>query len=140
MKVTFLNEPRLATFGNGNEWTLVEDFYVSIDSEDGDTPVNFAIPAGFSTDLASVPRLPLMHMLFSGRARRSAILHDWLYVMQYPRKWADDAFKAAMANEDVGPLSRWLMWAGVRLGGSIYYDAHQIRPEADKNADQYDPR
>lgn len=123
MQVTFINEPRLQILGNGSEWLLAEDFHVRIESGDGDEPIAFTIPAGFSTDLASVPRLPVAHMLFAGRARRSAILHDYLYEMRYPREWADAAFRAAMQAEGVGVFARWSMWAGVRVGGGAIYAA-----------------
>ena len=140
MQVTFINEPRLQILGNGSEWLLAEDFHVRIESGDGDEPIAFTIPAGFSTDLASVPRLPVVHMLFAGRARRSAILHDWLYVSRYPRGWADDVFRAAMRNEDVGALARWFMWAGVRIGGGPIYAAHDAKPDPDPRPEHYNPQ
>ena len=123
MKVTFINEPSLAPVGIGDEWVLLEDFHVQIDS--GDDLLTISVPKGFSTDLASVPRLPGTYLLFAGKARRSAILHDWLYSMRYPRAWADGVFRAAMANE-VGAVSRTLMWLGVRLGGGAYYADQQV--------------
>jgi len=122
MRVVFLNEPKLHPVGNGGDWALDEAFYVRIEDENSeDVPTTLAVPAGFSTDLASVPRLPLAYWWFAGRARRSAILHDWLYEMRYPRKWADNVFRAAMQTENVGTFARWAMWAGVRLGGGRHY-------------------
>lgn len=120
MIVTFLDEPRLQLVGNGNEWVLLRDWHVQIDSGDGDAMLTITVPKGFATDLASVPRLPGTYLLFAGKARRSAILHDYLYELRYPRAWADAVFRAAMAHE-VGPVSRTLMWLGVRLGGAAYY-------------------
>ena len=131
MRVMFLTEPRLQTSGNGAQWLLAEPFVVWIESGDsGDAPIVLTVPTGFNTDLASVPRLPGAYLLFAGRARRSAILHDYLYELRFPRAWADAVFRAAMVEEDVGPLARWAMWLGVRIGGGRIYDAHAA-PEPD---------
>lgn len=37
------------------------------------------IPEGFETDLASVPRLPIIYTIWGNRAHREAVLHDYLY-------------------------------------------------------------
>jgi len=122
MRVTFINEPRLHPVGTQGDWALDDDFYVRIEDDGGeDTPISITVPAGFATDLASVPRLPVVHWLFAGRARRSAIVHDWLYEQRYPRQWADAVFRAAMQTEQVGFFHRWAMWAGVRIGGGRIY-------------------
>ena len=108
MKVTFVNEPTIKPVGNGDGWMLCDDFFVRVDSEDaGDPPVTFTVPMGSTTDLASVPRLPGAYLLFGGRARRSAILHDWLYENRFQRKWADDVFRAAMKEEEINPVTRF---------------------------------
>ena len=121
MQVEFLNEPRLQIVGTSDEWVLCDPFHIRIDNGDaGVAPLSLTVPKGFSTDLASVPRLPGTYMLFGGKARRSAILHDYLYELRYPRDWADAVFRAAMVHE-VGPITRYLMWLGVRVGGASYY-------------------
>lgn len=120
MKVTYYADPVIAPVGRGREWMLMSEFTVSIDSESGDAPAVFNIPAGFTTDLASVPRLPVAFLLFGAEARRAAILHDWLYQHHYPRALADDIFYAAMEGE-VSGWKRWIMWAAVRVGGGAYY-------------------
>lgn len=137
MQIQFLNEPRLQPVGVSDEWVLCDPFYVRIDNGDaGDAPLSLCVPKGFSTDLASVPRLPGTYLLFAGKARRSAILHDYLYELRYPRQWADAVFRAAMVHE-VGPVSRYLMWLGVRLGGAAYYreaGASSVHPETERQA------
>ncbi len=133
MHVRFLTEPQLRPTGHGAQWELLDDFVVLIE-DDATIPApglrTIVVPGGFATDLASVPRLPAAYLLFAGRARRSAILHDWLYEQRYPRAWADAVFRAAMGEEHVGPLARWAMWAGVRLGGSGIY-AERAAPDPD---------
>ena len=133
MKVTFLIQPKLQPVGNGDEWELCDPFTVRIESDDGDDSVVLTVPKGFTTDLASVPRLPGAYLLFNGKARRSAILHDWLYTERYPREWADMVFLAAMENE-VGAIPRTLMYWAVRLGGGAYYQTHQQAKEAEREA------
>lgn len=80
------------------------------------------VPAGFPTDLASVPRLPIMYALCGNMARRAAVLHDYLYTSgRESRSMADAVFKEASAVIGVPGLVRWLMWAGVRIGGVAHY-------------------
>lgn len=129
MIVTFLNDPHLIAVGNGDTWRLAEPFFVEIE-DDGATQ-RITVPEGTDTDLASVPRLPGAYLLFANRGRRSAILHDYLYEARYPRAWADAVFRAALANEDVGAVSRFFMWLGVRLAGGSHY--------SDGPADTTDP-
>lgn len=83
----------------------------------------FVIEAGFKTDFASVPRLPLIYPLFANKARKSAVFHDWLYQNKpFSRKAADDAFLCAMESEGLGWATRQAMYRGVRLGGGLYWE------------------
>lgn len=116
----FLNRPRLelASDQDDGKWVLVEAlFYVS--DLAGRTIV---VPPGFQTDLASVPRLPVVYLLTGNTSTAAAILHDWLYsAAEFPRKMADDIFLEASEATGVPWFRRWLMWAGVRIGGSANY-------------------
>jgi hypothetical protein len=82
------------------------------------------VPAGFQTDFASVPRLPVVYLLVGGRARYASCVHDFLYSKSgVSRRDADAVFyEAACLGGGSKPLS-WLMWLGVRLGGSGHYTA-----------------
>ena len=79
------------------------------------------VPAGFQTDFASVPRVPVFYTLFGDRAHREAVLHDYLYrkdaVPCVDRSVADDVFLEAMAERGKGFFVRYAMYWGVRLGG-----------------------
>jgi hypothetical protein len=80
------------------------------------------VPAGFQTDLASVPRLPLVFLLAGDCAREAAIVHDYLYSTHLiDRKTADAVLREASACTGVSALRRWLMWAGVRIGGASHW-------------------
>ena len=79
-------------------------------------------PAGFVTDLASIPALfrPLLNS--NGRSRRSAVLHDWLYcTKEGARADADSLFLEALKADGVGFAERWAMYLGVRAGGWMYW-------------------
>lgn len=82
------------------------------------------VPAGFRTDLASVPRLPVVYWLCGGRANKPAVVHDFLYSTGLiARDIADAVFLEAMCVVGVPFAYRRLMWAGVRLGGASHYVA-----------------
>lgn len=93
-------------------WEVVQDFRFEVIREG--KAVTHVIPAGFVTDLASVPRVPFIHAIFAGRARVSSVIHDWFYHQDFSGKFTDDVFYAAMRNEEPGWV-RFCMWAGVRV-------------------------
>jgi hypothetical protein len=77
------------------------------------------VPAGFVTDFASVPRLPLVYWLFGNRARGPAVVHDFLYQTHLcaDKTTADAVFRELMRVEgDTGPV-RVFMWLGVHVAG-----------------------
>jgi hypothetical protein len=51
----------------------------------------YEVPPGFSTDLASIPRIPLLWLWLGDTAREAAVLHDYLYTAPHitDRKTAD---------------------------------------------------
>lgn len=61
-----------------------------------------AVPVGFRTDLASIPRALRNLPSFDpdGRSRRAAVMHDWLYTWQALGKDRSDGFlRTAMLAE-----------------------------------------
>ncbi|MFC7515109.1 DUF1353 domain-containing protein [Herbaspirillum sp. GCM10030257] len=82
----------------------------------------FVVPAGFETDLASVPRLPLAYMLFGGVGDAAAVVHDYLYTTQkVSRKMADNVLAEAMKVSGVAGWRRGPMWFGVRMFGWLHW-------------------
>jgi hypothetical protein len=82
----------------------------------------FTVPAGFQTDLASVPRLPLVFLLAGDSARKASVVHDFLYSTHaVTRTVADAVLKEASLLTGVPKWRAWLMWAGVRLGGASHW-------------------
>ena len=86
-----------------------------------DRGIEYTVPAGFSTDLDSVPRIPLVYAYLKGRATKAAVIHDWLYHNKHPRKAADKVFLAAMKDEGIGMVRRNAIYRGVRLFGWLAY-------------------
>lgn len=80
------------------------------------------VPKAFVTDLASVPRLPLVYMLTANVVSEPAVIHDYLYATAtVPRDTADRVFLEAMAVAGVSWLRRQAMYLAVRAFGWRYY-------------------
>ena len=92
------------------------------------------VPAGFVTDLASVPRAVWSFYPPDGPWAKAAIIHDFLYATRgtgvwhgrigvtrerpYSRQEADAILREAMADRKVGFWERFVIWSSVRLGGA----------------------
>lgn len=122
---------------DGN-WVVVRSFYYDIGALGANRHV--VIPEGFTTDFASIPK-PLWNILPPNGCAydRAAVVHDFLYrggfiteflpgefelepeieVHHDPtRAEADSILNEAMTISGVGRLKRWLIYSGVRVGGS----------------------
>jgi hypothetical protein len=88
------------------------------------------VPAGFETDFASVPRVPIAYTLFGGRAHREAVIHDFLYRIDsspcVEKNVADDVFLEAMECRGKSWFVRKMMYWGVRLGGASSYHKKKV--------------
>ena len=91
------------------------------------------VPTGFETDLASVPRIPIIYACFGARAHHEAVLHDYLYrknsVPIIPRGRADKVFLEAMKTREKSRCVRWPMYAGVRAFGFTSYHKKTVFPD-----------
>jgi hypothetical protein len=96
------------------KWIVMQDLVYQSDV----AGMTFTVPAGFATDLASVPRLPVVYLLTGGKANSAAVIHDWIYTNKMvPRAVADAVLREASAVTWVPRWCRDLMWAGVRAFG-----------------------
>jgi Protein of unknown function (DUF1353) len=90
----------------------------------------FQVPAGQTTDFASVPRIFIWFLPRYGRYTKAAILHDYLWEEKVPKGMsrldADGLFRQAMRELNVPFLRRWIMWAAVRWAALFKPDG---RPE-----------
>lgn len=97
--------------GKPGEWVLL-------------SPLSFGeytVPAGFTTDLASIPRTVRPLVDRNGSSRAASVLHDWLYATRpVSRKEADALFLEALEASGVGWV-RYAMYCGVRAGGWVFW-------------------
>lgn len=101
----------------GKKWKLIEDL-VYEDKEHG----RITVPAGFETDFASVPRIPVVFELVGDRGHAAATLHDWLYHNEnFTRKEVDGILLQALRDTKVGKVRSYLMYFGVRGFGWLFY-------------------
>lgn len=89
------------------------------------------VPAGFQTDVASIPRALWALIPKEGKYNRPAVIHDWLYTTAtvngraIKRADADHALKEGMHALGVGWMQRWAIYRGVRLGGALAWQRHR---------------
>lgn len=114
--IEFLNNPIVEVVAD-DLFVLREDFELKYFDH------TFLVPNGFLTDFASVPRIPIVFALFAGRAKKSAVFHDWLYTTKpFSREECDKAFLCAMETEGLAFAVRTAMYSGVRFGGSSRWE------------------
>lgn len=80
-----------------------------------------AVPVGFITDLASIPRalrnLPMLDP--NGLSRRPAAMHDWLYAERsHGKEFADNFFRAALMSEGATEIEAETFYQAVHQFGS----------------------
>lgn len=117
----FLNRCCLeaATDQDDGKWILMQSLFYESDV----AKQTFVVPAGFQTDLASVPRLPVIYLLAGDTSSAAAVVHDWLYSSHIvPRDMADAVLREASAVTGVPWWRRTLMYWGVRVGGAAHWD------------------
>lgn len=125
MKVEFVKPHdllKVVDMQPANSWGLLEEIHAIITDDDG-TVSDVLIPAGYVTDFASVPRVPILFEMFGGLANKAAALHDWLYtVHSRPREWCDSVLRAAMLATGFSHFQAEAFYLGVRaVGGSHFF-------------------
>lgn len=96
------------------KWIVMQDLVYESDV----AGMTFTVPKGMSTDLASVPRLPIVFLLTGDSSASAAVVHDFAYSTKpVPRRIADAVLREASKVTGVPAWRRWLMWAGVRAFG-----------------------
>lgn len=77
------------------------------------------VPAGFQTDFASVPRVPIAYWLYGARAHREGVIHDYLFRKDCVGSCrisfmdANKVFLEAMEARKKPFYVRWPMYAAV---------------------------
>jgi hypothetical protein len=101
------------------------------------------VPAGFVTDLASIPRPVWSFYPPDGPWVKGAVIHDFLYYTQgdglwgkthgitrdrpYTRAQSDHVLWEAMKDRGIHAWARFVIWAAVRLGGWIGWSVKHKR-------------
>lgn len=82
-------------------------------------PQAIGVPAGFETDLASIPSLPFMPNPGGSLWDDAAIVHDvaigWARSGAVSYAWADAIFYHALLDRGCNRFTAWVFWAAVRL-------------------------
>lgn len=97
------------------------------------------VPAGFTTDFASIPRaLWWLYLPYGDTWGEAAVIHDWLYATQlleewqFPRKWADQMFLEGMTVLGANWFRRTVMYQAVRLCAGAAWKKHAKRIAAEE--------
>ena len=120
---------KLKALADGRQWELLERIAWS-GTYKGEGCV-IVVPAGFVTNLASVPRIFWrIAAPATGKHKRAAVFHDWLYgggVMIYKdvlyylsdteQHIADGIFYTIMREDGVPSWRAWLMRTALKIGG-----------------------
>lgn len=113
----FLTDLVVRKVGDGDLWELTQDLHY-----DSDILGVVYVPERYTTDFASVRRLPFLYWLFGNTAHAAATIHDYLYTTHPCTKiQADRTFLEAMEVTGVPQWRRNLMFAGVVAGGWYYW-------------------
>lgn len=103
----------LRALQDDNEWALTAPLRWLLD--DGMT---LTVPENFITDLASIPRVFQNVLSVTGKSRRAAVLHDFLYCTKwFSRARSDNLLRLALIAEGMAPAEARIYWLGVRAGG-----------------------
>jgi hypothetical protein len=122
-RVVYDLNPELRWDHKTEKWTVLREFWVNW-YRDGRPVWSFAVPAGFPTDLASVPRIARSIVPQIGRHLQAAIAHDWCFTGEifWRGKEMTEAekhqlFLDGMASLGVPWLRRKVMYQAVRTWG-----------------------
>ena len=75
--------------------------------------VTVCVPAGFVTDLATIPRWARPFLMQAGPSGKAAVLHDFLVGTNDER--ATDIFDEALEVAGVNSFARWCMVTAIRI-------------------------
>jgi hypothetical protein len=125
----FLSELKVepATDKDDGNWRLVADLIYQSDV----AKLTFTVPAGFVTNFASVPRIPIVYELAGDTSSEAATVHDFLYTTHpVNRATADDVLREASKATGVPDWRRQIMWAGVRVFGWSHWGTAATDPSS----------
>jgi len=121
MNPQFLTQLDLSPCADGRTWQLDQDFVYQSPTAAAQAPSQatlITVPAGFVTDLASIPQLFWNLLPPFGKYTEAAVVHDWLYRNHlYSRPTCDAILLEAMQLCGVNWFQRQLIYRNVRAFG-----------------------
>jgi hypothetical protein len=142
-KVTFF-DPLVLTEDhtlNPKGWVVWQDFHYLIEFADGRSFAR-TVPAGFHTDLASVPEVLQNIFPPNGKGNRAFCAHDWEYtICELAREDADAVLLAGMETCGCPAIDDALFYEAVRIGGGGHWtglNTFALNP-ADVTSNNYRP-
>ena len=106
-----------------DRWILTKELRFSVQDDEDGTFRMYTVPAGTTTDLASVPKELWDEIPPYGLHLAASVVHDWLYENRInTREWADKVFVALMKNDHVPSRRVWIMNKAVRVFGQGAWD------------------
>ena len=115
---SFEGEPNLTPHADGIHWTVNVPFIIHDDELS-----TIIIPAGFITDLGSIPKIFQNIISPAGKPLRAYLGHDHLYSTQMVnRKEADDCLFRMMSALGEFSAAKWAIYLSVRLGGWLAWN------------------
>ena len=106
------------------------------------------VPAGYKTDLASVPRPARVVVARAGPHLEACVVHDWLYeawivtgASPHPsmKVFADDVLRAAMEEANVRRHTAWTIFMACSRFGGEDFRREWTADERPSSADIIDP-
>ena len=117
--------PPIVPFADWDYYYLFKDLEWKSDAPVEGAVNEVKVPAGFVTDLASIPDELWSVLPPAARYSYPAIVHDYLYWFQTcERVQADTVFKAAMEDLKVTAGKIMVIYNAVRLAGGTSWDAN----------------
>jgi len=124
------NPLKIARFGDP-VYYLVEPIQWFPDARQSDRFKAVEAPAGFVTDLASIPRIFWSVLPTNGDYVYAAVIHDYLYWAQYTTKdEADKILDLCMDDFGIGAVTRATIIGGVSVFGQRAWDANKEARES----------
>jgi hypothetical protein len=118
---SFLDVLDVTPYGDGVTWYLNKPFSYDLGVEGSGNTID--VPAGFTTDFASVPKVFWNLLPPWGKYGPASVLHDWLYWNQTTtREVADGILREAMQVCKVSVVDINIIYDGVRIGGQHAWD------------------
>jgi hypothetical protein len=123
----FLTELEVELINDDTIWRLKQPLMYYSDLLE----CTLVVPAGFETDFASVPRVPVAYYLFGARAHRESVIHDYLFrkdskpVVDFMT--ANTVFLEAMTLRGKSPFVRYSMFLGVCLGSIFCFHKKKVK-------------